>query len=114
MHIRKKELDLFSLEVAVPASTLSQFMKSAECASAEVSSRGSVYIDFVLAACVSGLRTRQKVTKGTLVEALLGTSACKLKRFPSITGITHPKFVIVCFIVLLNKHFKAGLSLYGQ
>ena len=46
----QKELDLCSLEVAVPASTLSQFMKSAEGASDEVSSRGSVSIEFVLTA----------------------------------------------------------------
>ena len=51
-------------------STLIQFMKSAEGAGDEVSSRGSVYIDFVLAVCASGLRTRQKTAEGDSGESI--------------------------------------------
>ena len=46
-------------------------MKSAESATAEVSSRGSVYIDFVLAACATGLSTDSYQSR--LVKALLDT-----------------------------------------
>ena len=57
-------------------STLIQFTKSAEGAGDEVSSRGSVYIDFVLAACATGLSTDSYQSR--LVKALLDTFTCSI------------------------------------
>ena len=51
-------------------------MKSAECATAEVSSRGSVSIDFVLTACATGLSTDSYQSR--LVKALLDTFTCSI------------------------------------